>query len=1166
MAQPIFLRNFTLNGVDIGELFTVGTVTIPFLNVERGYYQVGNTDGQHLLNTRIGNTTLTFDGHLITEHTGLSVSETKDLLVAQVMSKEPMQLVFDALPDRYFNVVFEGVQDYDATDLGITPLTLTFSCPEGVAHSIVSDPFRNTQSTSANFLADSEFLTSTFWNEEAYVLPDQRDGSNVLVMDFSDVQIEDMELVINDFVSDEVFYEMEDLTAGAMVTFATRYAVLKPSDLDEDGQSTLEVVIDELDKVNGKVLHSHVTPVPSNGQVSKAYSYSSTGTDRFTKEIPRQNILPNSEEPSFNSYGGSTFTVTNNVAVPEWGATNAVRIKMNTNPATNRIMGTVTVPNSARTIPEQLYVHTMYVKNNGTVQLIIQNSLGKQTTIYPNETRRIELPPTKSSATDGLSAIQFVFQSGQVGELPDFTIWRAKIEMVDNADDTATAWTAMDTETVDNTTPTYVGYSNKDIAPDNAGENLLENSSLKGNITGWTPTNSIYWTATPMSEYTELVKPNATAVRTSLSRKVTYGITKGGTYTVSGEVYLQKEGASGLNSDTELFLRVTYTDGTFQDIKSSLDLTKTDQWQTVVATGTLDTIKPIDQATFFFAVTATSTGRFLVRNFKLETGSVATPWVAYPTERYATYTWYPYGTGLNASSIPLQAFSNTYTIQNDATKVLRLSINMYGNSKVILNRPMLARGNTGTYVKSNKSYLTTVPVTNYGTWKSYPIFEITNEKENGMIGIVNDEGQVLQFGNEENVDATEPVKNETGFYQSWSGSSRPANVVINSGHVSQYPNTGNNPDTPNLVVGGWDFSGKDVVKPAWSNTFKAGAWSGPTLLTNITAPSTGLRTGAFESVERIDFGTDAEKRGRTEIVVLTDANDILMSMTIRDSNQSTNEVIVEYWYGTQRLKSITTDVRKYKNTWFRCTMSRDTTGKKFKWNFENIQTKNDKITPVTKNEFTYNAPQENKASVMKVSRWLLKWADGKATRSVVDKTTYTMESKEVLNIRAGSKTSTKSYGLLPKGVTFETTKRQTGQKIVNNNQWYYVTKNTGKKIPASGWVSGYYLTQTKKVETKKNIQVSAIAKMQFTDSRFTWLGSGKAKQTKNPFKAGDKVVINTYDKTIYVNGVEREDLATIGNQWSGFALESGRHFLRFVNSSWQTNTMEVTVKNQRRYL
>lgn len=1165
MAQPIFLRNFTLNGVDIGELFTVGTVTIPFLNVERGYYQVGNTDGQHLLNTRIGNTTLTFDGHLITEHTGLSVSETKDLLVAQVMSKEPMQLVFDALPDRYFNVVFEGVQDYDATDLGITPLTLTFSCPEGVAHSIVSDPFRNTQSTSANFLADSEFLTSTFWNEEAYVLPDQRDGSNVLVMDFSDVQIEDMELAINDFVSDEVFYEMEDLTAGAMVTFATRYAVLKPSDLDEDGQSTLEVVIDELDKVNGKVLHSHFTPVPSNGQVSKAYSYNSTGTDRFTKEIPRQNILPNSEAPTFTTYGGSTFTVTNNVAVPEWGASNAVRIAMNTNPASNRIMGTVTVPNSARTIPEQLYVHTMYVKNNGTVQLIIQNNLGKQTIIYPNETRRIELPPTKSSATDGLSAIQFVFQSGAVGELPDFTIWRAKIEMVDNETDTATVWTAMDTETVDNTTPTYVGYSNKDLPQQGTNYNLLENASLKVDITKWGISNYPEFTVTTNSEYTLLNKTGVTAGRTTVGQTTTNKIEVGATYTISGDVYI-KSGATGVASDTQLVLRVTYVDDSFTDIKVTIDPNKLDQWQRVSATATLTQGKSVRASTFFIALSANLIGQVRVKDFKLEQGSVATPWYPAQTEVYATYTWYPYGTGLNAASIPLQAFSNTYTIQNDATKVLRLSINMYGNSKVILNRPMLARGNTGTYVKSNKSYLTTVPVTNYGTWKSYPIFEITNEKENGMIGIVNDEGQVLQFGNEENVDATEPVKNETGFYQSWSGSSRPANVVINSGHVSQYPNTGNNPDTPNLVVGGWDFSGKDVVKPAWSNTFRAGAWSGPTLLTNITAPSTGLRTGAFESVERIDFGTDAEKRGRTEIVVLTDANDILMSMTIRDSNQSTNEVIVEYWYGTQRLKSITTDVRKYKNTWFRCTMSRDTTGKKFKWNFENIQTKNDKITPVTKNEFTYNAPQENKASVMKVSRWLLKWADGKATRSVVDKTTYTMKSKEVLNIRAGSKTSTKSYGLLPKGVTFETTKRQTGQKIVNNNQWYYVTKNTGKKIPASGWVSGYYLTQTKKVETKKNIQVSAIAKMQFTDSRFTWLGSGKAKKTKNPFKAGDKVVINTYDKTIYVNGVEREDLATIGNQWSGFALESGRHFLRFVNSSWQTNTMEVTVKNQRRYL
>lgn len=1163
MAQPIFLRNFTLNGVDIGELFTVGTVTIPFLNVERGYYQVGNTDGQHLLNTRIGNTTLTFDGHLITEHTGLSVSETKDLLVAQVMSKEPMQLVFDALPDRYFNVVFEGVQDYDATDLSITPLTLTFSCPEGVAHSIVSDPFRNTQSTSANFLADSEFLTSTFWNEEAYVLPDQRDGSNVLVMDFSDVQIEDMELAINDFVSDEVFYEMEDLTGGSMVTFATRYAVLKASDLDEDGSSTLEVVIDEMDKVNGKILHTHRTPVPSMGQVSKAYSYNSTGTDRFTKEIPRQNVLSgDTEQVSLETYGGSTFTKTPNWVVPNWGenASNAVGYKVTANPATNRIFATLRA--NMLSIPEQYYVHSIYVRNNGTVPFTITNNLGSTLYVYPNETRRVIFPA--NLAPNDSTAIQFVFQTVVAGELPEFVVWRAKIELVENATDTASAWTFADTVTVDNTTPTYVGYSNKDTAPDDAGENLLFNSELMTNYNRWVKSQEPEWTATSNGSFIVLQKTGATSARPTILQSVLGRITKGETYTVSGEVWVSSATTQG--SIAELVFRVNYTDGTFSDFISRIPSVERENWVTLSATGTVDPSKVISGASVFFAVQSSATGTFRIRKLKLENNPTATPWVAYPTERYETYTWYPYGTGLDASSIPLQAFSNTYTIQNAATKVLRLSINMYGNSKVILNRPMLARGNTGTYVASKKSYLTTVPVTNYGTWKSYPIFEITNEKENGMIGIVNDEGQVLQFGNEENVDATEPVKNETGFYQSWSGSSRPANVVINSGHVSQYPNTGNDPTKPNLVVGGWDFSGKDSVIPTWSNTYSATAWSGPTLRTNITAPSTGLRTGAFEAVERIHFGTDAEKRGRMEIVVLTDANDILMSMIIRDSNQSTNEVIVEYWYGNQRVKSITTDVRKYKNTWFRCTMSRDSSGKKFKWNFENIQTKNNKITPVTKNEFTYNAPQENKASVMAVSRWLLKWADGTATRSVVDKTTYTMKSKEILNIRAGSKTSTKSYGLLPKGVTFETTKRQTGQKIVTNNQWYYVTKNTSKKIPASGWVSGYYLTQTKKVETKKNIKVSGIAKMHFTDSRFTWLGSGKAKQTKNPFKAGDKVIINTYDKTIYVNGVEREDLATIGNQWSGFALESGQHFLKFVNSSWQTNTMEVTVKNQRRYL
>lgn len=1155
MAQPVFLRNFTLNGVDIGELFVVGTVTIPFLNVERGYYQVGNSDGQNLQYTRIGNNTLTFDGHLITEHSGLSISETKDLLVAQVMSREPMRLVFDALPDRYFNVVFEGTQEYDATNLDITPLTLTFSCPEGVAHSILSDPFRNTQSTSTNMLVDSEFQTKTYWSDTTTVLETQRNGSNVLSLDFSDEQIEDMGLVVHDFVSDDVFYETDDLTQGSQVTFATNYGIPKVSEFDEDGSSTFEVVIDEMDKINGKVLHTHTTPLPTNGEVRTAYAFNETGTDRFSfNDEPNPNIIPSgqSEQPTLVSDGTSEFTRTTGVSVPEWGASNAVNYKITKNTGNNRI-GMLEIKGTQYIIGQN-YTHSIYVKNNGDKAISVSNRMGVAKTIYPNESKYISFEPTYTmSPTD----MGFNFYSDATGDLPDITIWRAKIEATNEG---ATVWTDGNTPTVDNTSPTHVGYSTTDTVPEDTTPNLLLNGAQDNSTQYWGVNGAI--TATPKSGYTELTKSTTSSGRAGYS-SIPYTAYRSTTYTVSGSIQV-KTGYTGQLGATQLIARLVYFDGTYTDIGATVTSEAVGKFVRYTGTGTTAN-KAMSRVEVMVMIDGSFIGTIYVTNVKLEQNDHATPFIPHITERGKLYTWYPIGTGLDASTIPMTRTTQTYTIQNEATKVLRLSLNVYGNAHVVINRPMLTRGTDGTYVASVKEFLKTVPVTNYGTWKSYPIFEITNAEENGMIAVMNENGKVLQFGNEENKDATEPIKDEIGLNESYRGTKLPTGFTVNSGHVSQYPNTANDPARPNLYMGSWDYSPSEAFKPKWATTFAPNAWSGASLTTPVKAPSTGLRTGAFKFEERIDFGTTSEKNGRYELVILTDANDILMSMTIRDSDAKGNEVIVEYWYGNKLLKSIKTDVTKYKSSWFRCTMTRDQTGKKFTWNFEHIQSNNG-IKPVTKNPFTYNAPVPNKASVVKTSRWLLKYKDSVATREVVDKVTWTMKSKEVLHIRAGSKTSYKSYGLLPKGVTFETTKRQTGQKIINNNQWYYVTKNSGKKIPASGWVSGYYLQNTKRVEHKKKETYSIVAKMQVTDSRFTWMGTGKSKESKNPFKAGDKIVINTHDKTFFVNGVEREDLATIGNQWEGFALGVGEHFLQFINSDWATDTLEVTVKNQRTYL
>ncbi|MRB67469.1 hypothetical protein GH825_29175, partial [Bacillus thuringiensis] len=140
------------------------------------------------------------------------------------------------------------------------------------------------------------------------------------------------------------------------------------------------------------------------------------------------------------------------------------------------------------------------------------------------------------------------------------------------------------------------------------------------------------------------------------------------------------------------------------------------------------------------------------------------------------------------------------------------------------------------YARSRKTWRQAIEIENYGTTTAYPVFEITNKNENGLIGIVNEEGGVLQFGNEENVDLSEPVRNEDGYHYDWSGNSKPSGTTVNGGHISQYPNMQNNPDTPNKVMGNWDYSKKDVIRPAWSSSYVPSAWSGMTIATPVKTP------------------------------------------------------------------------------------------------------------------------------------------------------------------------------------------------------------------------------------------------------------------------------------------------------------------------------------------
>lgn len=181
-----FLRTFTFDGKETNHLFQIAKVTIPFLSKDNEFYTVGNTDGKKFSGTRLGEHSIQIDGFVIKDNTGKSVSDSMDELKLIINSDEPKQLIFDIFPDRYFNAIFSGVQEYDATNLEYTPLSLVFDVPDGLAHSIHSKVDSNVYTTGTNLVLDSEYTNpKKYMAQWARVEVDKHEGANVINGDLS---------------------------------------------------------------------------------------------------------------------------------------------------------------------------------------------------------------------------------------------------------------------------------------------------------------------------------------------------------------------------------------------------------------------------------------------------------------------------------------------------------------------------------------------------------------------------------------------------------------------------------------------------------------------------------------------------------------------------------------------------------------------------------------------------------------------------------------------------------------------------------------------------------------------------------------------------------------------------------------------------------------------
>ena len=262
-----FLKNFTFDGKETSHLFQIAKVTIPFLSKENELLQVGNSNGSTFLNTRRTTNTIQIDGFMIKDNSGMSIYDTKDELVRIINTNEPKQLVFDMFPNRYFNAIYSGIQEYDATDPKYTPLTLTFDVPDGVAHNINPSSYTNVYATSKNLVFDSEYNhIGKYLKPWVQKLDEKFNNSNVVQADFTNGIPLNFE---GDKNSDERWINWSpattihntDLKVGDDVNFSV-YAQVVSIDEENNKEYAGQVILEEWDTVKGVILKKHIVSIP----------------------------------------------------------------------------------------------------------------------------------------------------------------------------------------------------------------------------------------------------------------------------------------------------------------------------------------------------------------------------------------------------------------------------------------------------------------------------------------------------------------------------------------------------------------------------------------------------------------------------------------------------------------------------------------------------------------------------------------------------------------------------------------------------------------------------------------------------------------------------------------------------------------------------------------
>lgn len=821
-----FLRTFTFDGKETSHLFQIAKVNIPFMSKDNEFYTVANTDGKHFRNTHLGDYSISIDGFVIKDNTGKSVSESLDELKALLNSDEPKQLIFDIFPERYFNAIFSGVQEYDATNLDYTPLTLVFDVPDALAHAIHAKSYSNVYTTGTNLVLDSEYKNpKKYMAQWARVLEDKHDGSAVIQGDLSDGLPYGYRPVDQYYWVNNTEYtrrNIQKLPQGQGVSFS----------------------------IEAEVLTSDADPNITKAGMMRAELWQSNPL----KLVKYVDINIPKTATGWNKYGVTIETNTDTINMINLAYCLNGKAKINFSKPMMALL-----PPIADIVKEPVAGATMY-----------SNSLEWGDYDYSGNPNL--LPKINKSA----------FTLGTGGTVTD-------------GDDNEIIFTL-----------------------DGSGQLLKYDTTFK-------------------------LPP----------------LLNGETYTISCEIKFHSNVVGDLKN---IRLIYNYLPGGATMIETDKPLTDTtlNKWIKLKGTRQVQYTANAPQQWYIVLqdlITANRiTGTISLRNIKVEKGSTATPYQ--PNLKLA-----PYYVSHNYDDSPLGYYKyrglGMFPSNNPHDYSWSYDPSYY---KAV------------TYVPSEEGMSDIVVIKNNGTYRTYPKFSFTMNGENGLVGLVHQNGGILQFGNPEDVDGTIPTRQEFGLRENLYGSTLNPNIKVNQDFKSVYPNMNSNPSTPNLFQGSWNMTDDvDAATPQFATAPAQEVWHGPSMVLPIQAPSDNNRGGNFRTHVRFNFDNRSKRaRGRIEVSVMDTNGNYVMGAVIRDSDNTSDSFVFEAWYKNTMVKSQIITKKVFNKTFFELVLYR--TGKELLWKLTQVKslnanntTNDDKVIWVS-----WNLDDPDNSTINEVGVWQMR--------------------------------------------------------------------------------------------------------------------------------------------------------------------------------------------------